>query len=262
MAVVAAELIAYASAGQPVTDGTSSGGAIDPKTRVIFTDLAAPDTLYVKSTSASDTGNIVIVTRDAAGSDNTQTVAINGTTGTNLTGTHAHMMSATMAADAVGTVTVGRGTITVPGTAVSTITPGERGFIRLFRFATVPASATTDRYEKFFFKNTNGSLALQDVVVSESGDSTTYCTYAMEDAVNDNTSVANRITAPGGSDIGGSGFVNTPTTLTMGTETDALTKDLAPGAAIGIWVKFSLPAGYGGTVGGTWTGQIAGTTAP
>jgi hypothetical protein len=243
----------------PVADTTTSGGAIDPTIRVIFASTAAINTaLEIVSTSASDTQNVVVVGRNAAGSDVTETKAMNGTSVVSLStlGTVERLLSVILASAAAGTVTLrGAGT----GTTRVTIPAGEKGAVRLFRFATVPTSSSTIFYEKFFWKNTNASLALQDATVVEvAGGQAAKIASALEDAVNDTTSVANRLTAPGASDIGASGFVASAS-LVMATETDAGTADLAAASAIGVWVKLTLTAGDA-AFSDTWSCQVAGTS--
>lgn len=270
MSIVATDLIAFASinvAGDPpgpTADDTVSGGAIDEDYRVVFTYLAANDDVEVLSSAAGDTTQqATVVARDAAGSDVTETVTLNGTTAVifSTIGVVQRILSFTIdetGGAATGVITLRR---SVAGTTVSTVPVGERGFICLFRYAEVPAAGSTVRYEKFFWKNTHGSLALQDVVISEDADPTGKVEFALEDDVDDAASVANRVTAPASADIGATGFGNAD--LTMATEVDDSQADLLTGEAIGVWVKLTLTQGdeaIGGTAGSTWTSKIAGTS--
>lgn len=259
MALASTDLVPYASANMPVADTGTSGGAIDPTIRVIFASTAAINSaLEIISSSASDTQNVTVVGRDAGGSDVTETKALNGVTAVQLStlGSIERLLSVVLASAAAGTVTLRK---TGAGTTIVTIPVGEKGAVRLFRFATIPTGGSTIRYEKFFQKNVHGSLHLQDAQLIEvAGGQATKVQYALEDAVNDNVSVAARTTAPGAADIGASGFVDT-TALVMATETDAGTKDLEDGVAIGVWVKLTL-ASTDTPFSDTWTCQISGTS--
>ena len=76
----ASDLVAYASANMPDSDSATSGGAIDTKRRIDFTQMVANDTIEAVSTSASDTQNLTIEARKADGSVVSETKALTGTT--------------------------------------------------------------------------------------------------------------------------------------------------------------------------------------
>lgn len=258
MAIAAGDLVAYAAASMPDDESSTVGGAIDPDYQVVFTQLAANDDVEAVSSAAGDTTqNVTVEGRNAAGSVVSETKQLNGTTPVifSTMGIIERVLKITMDADAVGVVTIQRS----PGGAAIYATPiGERGVYCLFRKSYSEASPK-NYHEKFFWKNKHATLALQVVVVSEDADPTTKVSYAMEDAVDDTGTATNRLTAPAGASIGASGFV-TSGDLTMSTETDASTADLAAGSAIGMWAKLVLDADEP-PIRSTWTSKIAGQTA-
>jgi len=263
MPIVAADLIAFASinvAGDPpgpVADTTTSGGAIDVEYRVVFTDIASADDIEMVSAGA-DTATCTIVARDAGGTSVTQTENLNGTTAVIFNtlsgdGIVTQVQSFSMTSDASNVVTVRR---SVGGTTIATIPAGERGFIRLFRNLSSDTSAVT-AYEKIFWKNTHATLSLLSAIIKENADPTALVTFALEDAVDDTTSVANRLTAPAAGDLASGGFTSSDQALTT---IDAATADLAAGVAIGVWIKLSLAADNA-PIENTYTTELSGSTA-
>lgn len=228
MPIASTDLVAYASANMPDTDSGTSGGAIDTLRRIDFTQLAANDSLEAVSTSASDTQNITIEARNAAGSVVSETKALNGTTVVSFStlGTVERVLKVELASAAVGTITVRRAS---SGPTVSQIPPGERGFMAFARKIASDPSAAKDYYHKFFWKNTHASLSLLNAVVKQNADPDARITHALATSVNDSGSVTNRTTSPG---------------LTFDDNDKAVPgTDLAAGAAIGVWLRVSLPAG-------------------
>jgi hypothetical protein len=250
MAIVATDLVAYAAANRPTDDVSTAGGAIEPKIRVEFTDLAANDDIEIISSSASDTQNCTVTARGADGVITSQTAALTGTTAKifntlGVAGVIERIESVVLASDAIGTITVRR---SVAGATIATIPIGERGFTRLFVGAVSSPDNAKDYYEKVFFKNNHATLALQAAAISESADPTGLITFALATTINDSVTIANRLTAP----AGGLTFDNSAKNV-AGT-------NLAAGAAQGVWLKLAL-AQNNAPNKNTWTGQIAGNTA-
>jgi hypothetical protein len=231
MPVAATDLIAYAAANIPDVDTGINGGAIDLKTRFVFTQLAANDTIQAISTSASDTGNITVRGRSAAGLIVTETKALTGTTAItfNSLGTVERVLKVTMSPDAVGTVTVRRSTGPI---TLSTIPPGERGFVALFAECAADASGPREFYRKGFVKNTHATLALLGATIGQFADPDARITHAIETTVNGSGTATDRRTQP----ATGTGSFDDTTKPVAGT-------DLPAGAAQGVWWKLSLPAG-------------------
>lgn len=235
MSISSSELVAYASANMPDTDSGTNGGAIDTKRRVDFTQMAANDTIQAVSSSASDTQNVTVTARNAAGSIVTETKALTGTTAITFStlGTVERVLQVELASDAVGTITVRR---TTGPTTIRTIPVGERGFMALFRKTSSNPSSTVNYYSKVFLKNTNGTLSLLSATVKQNADPDARVTHLLATAVDDTATSTNRITAPATS------ATQDPDTFDDTDKTVPGT-DLAAGSAIGVWLRLQLPAG-------------------
>jgi hypothetical protein len=229
VSIATSELVAYASANVPDDDSSTAGGAIDPLRYVDFTQIAANDTIQAVSDGA-DTRNITVEGRNAAGSVVSETKALTGAVAITFAtlGTVERVLKAELASgDAARTVTIRR---TTGPTTIRTLPPNKRGFMMIFRKVASDPSATKEVYEKFFFKNENGSLSLLSATVAETADPDNRITFALAAAVDDSGSVANRLTAPAALTF------NNTTKNVPGT-------DLAAGSAIGVWLNLSLTAG-------------------
>jgi hypothetical protein len=249
MAVSATDLVAYASAGRPTDDTSTSGGNISsaPTLRVFFSnaDIAAADTVQILSDGA-DTRTFTVIGRKADGTEATWgPFSLTGATPLTSTDQFERIQSVILSTtDASRTVTLRR---TTGATTITTIPPLENGAVRMFRNAASDPSVQKDFYELLYFKNNNGSSALLAPTISEvAGGLATSCTFGVGGAKGNIASVANRVTAPGGIT-----FNDTAKTV-PGT-------DLAAGEFIGVWVKLTLAAGTAGQKG-TYTLQIAGST--
>jgi hypothetical protein len=230
VSIAASDLAFYASASQPTDDVSAGGGAIDVKTYLDFTQIAANDTIQAISTAAGDTQNITVVGRNAAGALVSETKAMNGITAINLStlGTVERVLSATLASDAIGTVTVRR---TTGPTTLRTIAIGKRGFRAVFQQVASDPAAPKVVYAKGFWKNEHATLSLLSAVVKENADPDAIITFALAAAVDDTVTIANRLTAPAGGLTFDSAAKNVPGT------------DLAAASAIGVWLKLSLGTG-------------------
>ena len=232
MSIVSAELVAYNAVNQPVTDGATGGGAIDPKSRVVFVQLTAPAVVTFQSDNAGDTGNVVLTGRDVSGNIVSETLALGGTVETASVNTYGRLHSVRMAADALGAVTVRQG---MAGSTVATIPAGERGFAALFQRSTSDVT-TQVRYDKLFFKNaTVSGLTLFSAAIQLAVDATGDYAIGLAAAVNDSATIANRLTAPAGVSFVG---LADPVDLPGG-------GDLAAGDAIGVWIEQTLAANEG-----------------
>lgn len=246
MSVVASDLVAWMAATQSDVDATPVGGAIDLLRRPDFTQATAADTVEVVSSAAGDTTQSVTLTaRKADGTIVTQTVTLNGTTAVifSVAGAIDRILQVEMSATAVGTVTVRK---SVAGATYRVIPIGERGFSMIFRKTSSSAGGTVNYFAKFFWKNTNATNALLSAAVSESADPAAVITHGLATAVNDSGTTTNRQTTPAGVTIDGTSK-NVPGT------------DLAPTAAIGVWLQMSL-ATNNAPIRNTYTSQIAGST--
>lgn len=230
MAVLPSDLIAYASLNMPSDDVSTSGGAIDVDTRVVFTQLASVAALEILSSSAADTTpQATVRARTAAGSVLSQTVTLTGVTPVSLStlGTVERVLKVSLNADAAGIVTL---RVASGGATVGTIPIGERGFLAFHREGQCSSSAEVDFYYKFFIKNTSGTDTLTSGSVAETLDSPNRITFALAASINDSASVANRLTVPA---------------LTFNNSAKSVPASLAPGDAIGVWLLAAHPAGDG-----------------
>lgn len=250
MSILTTDLIAYASASNPTTDSGTVGGAIDLLRFIDFTQMTGNDTIQAVSSSAGDTTQTITVTgRDAAGNVVVSSATtLTGTTAVTITGlgTVERILKAELSATAAGTVTV-RST-TGPGTNFSRVIPiGQRGFFAIFQQgASSPGGAVT-YYAKFFWKNTNGTLALTSAQVLESADPSTLIAHGLEGTLNDTNTATNRITAPGGIT-----FASTAANV-------ANSQSLTAGSQQGTWLRLSLGTGQAAQRT-TYTSQLTGNS--
>jgi hypothetical protein len=234
MAIVAGDLVAFASANMPDTDAALNGGAIDLLRRVDFTQIAADDDIEVVSSAAGDTQNCTITARNAAGAIVTETKALTGTTAAifSTLGVVERVLQVELASAAVGAVTVRR---SVAGATLRTIPATERGFMALFRKCASDPAVQKDYFTKIFLKNTHATLSLLSAAVKQNADPDARITHLLAAAVNDSATTANRVTAPAAGDT------QDPDTFDD-TDKNVPGTDLAAGAAIGVWLRLRLPA--------------------
>lgn len=225
---VATDLALFCSLNMPEADTGTSGGAIDLDNRPVFSVMSANASLRVKSSAAGDTTQqITVEGRDADGDIVTDTKTLNGTNNVSLSslGTVTEVLKATLNADAAGIVTLE----TDAAVVIGTIPIGERGFMAVHRKALASAVAARDFYYKVFAKNIHATHTLNGAQVVLFSDPFDRATFALAAATNDSGSVANRLTSPGLT------FNDTDKAVPGG--------DLTAAEAIGIWLKFSHPAG-------------------
>lgn len=246
MPVAASDLILYGSANMPESDSGSAGGAIDLTTRVIpdsytlFNSISVNLAMY--SSNGADTMNVTVYGRLASGTLTSETKALSGLTPVLFTTDFTRLEKIVLASTAAGTVSIvlAPGTGTDPADTVVDIESGVTTIRRMFYSvaADIDTGSTRTYYEKCFLKNTHGSLAALGLAISEASDPSGQFDFALEDAADDNESVADRTTAPTG--ITGDGFSSTAKNIPD--------TDLDAGSAQGIWLKLTLPAGDTATV--------------
>lgn len=252
MSVASTDLVVYGCASEPQDDVSTTGGAIDTTTRIIFDSSALAnvlnDKVTVLSSAAGDNTQTVTVTgRNTAGSIVTDVINLNGTTAVNGVVVFQRILKIVISAAHTGSITVKE--FTAPNTVIVTIETGVLTIRRMFynAIANATGGATKTFYEKCFFKNNNGTNSLLSAQISKTADPAALMAFALENAVNDTESVANRLTAPSTVTAFDSTAKNVPGT------------DLASGAAIGCWMQMTLPAGTAPQET-TFTMQIAGST--
>jgi hypothetical protein len=260
MAVAATDIVVYGAANRAQDNTSTQGGAIDTTVRYVFdsTSLANAlnDTVEVLSSAAGDTTQTVTITgRTAAGVISTDPISLNGTTPVSGAVTFERILKIVVSGAHTGTITVRKAT---GDTTIVAIETGILEVRRLFYDAAADATGGSSRefHEKIFVKNIHATLALLGATFEENADPGANITFALEDAVNDSGSVANRLTAPSAGDLASGGFSSSSKLLST---IDAGTADLGAGVAIGVWVKLTLAAGASAAVN-TWTLRVSGTS--
>ena len=235
MSVTSSDIIVYGSANMPEADGTTSGGAIDLTTKIIFTDIVVTDTVDIYG-EAGDGETVTVWGRDAAGSIVSEQETLDGTNPQTTVQTFERILKVVVSDATHGTINIERST---GSTAIATIETGFDELRRPFYGAAAEAASGSaiDLYEKIFIKNTHGSLALLDMQIDETADpGTSDILFDLEDAVDDNNEIVDRKdTVPAG--MAGS-FTSSAKLLTTAGQ-----DDLAAGEAIGVWLKLPLAAG-------------------
>lgn len=248
MSIVAGDLICYGAASRVTSDSGTVGGAIDALFRPVFTQMTSNHALEAVSSSASDTTQtLTVVGRDAAGVLSTSTVVLTGTSAAQLSPATVfqRILSVSLSATALGVVTV---RTTSAGATWGTIPIGEKGFYAMF-INSASAGSTQTRWEKIFWKNTNGSLTLTSSQVTLTADpNTPIFSIGVAAAIDDSTTITNRITTPGVTFVGLSVAQSVPNS-----------QNLPSGSAIGVWIQQALPTNQT-PLNSTFTTQLSGNT--
>jgi len=225
MSIAAASLVRFSSANEPTDDVSTTGGAIDTTSRPELTQFTAAAKLALISDGA-DVRNATITGRDAAGNVISETKALTNAVEVLSTNTYERIQSVVLSAgDAARTVTLKQGT---GGTTIGTITPNEK--TRHIRFRNSASAGTQKiRYEKDFWRNGDGALALLSPSVVLTADPAAKIRIGVAATYGDTATIANRLTAPAGIT-----FVDDGVTPTMPTGS------IAAGSAIGVWIEETL----------------------
>ncbi len=244
MSIASTDLLLYSVASIPTDDVSTSGGAIDKTRRPAFTQFSSSAKLSLTSDGA-DTRTVTVVGRLGSGVIATETPALNGTTEVLTTNTFERIESVNIASSSgTRTVTCKQGS---GGSTIATVPINEVGFHMSFQKA-ASSTGSLNRYEKIFWLNNHGSLALLGANVTLTADPAARIMIGVTTAVNGTTSVANRLTAPGGiTFVDDNVSQNVPGT------------DLAAGDAVGVWVEQSLAANDTAQRN-TYTTQLAGSS--
>lgn len=251
MAIIASDLVAYASANMPNSDAGSAGGAVDTLRRVDFTQMAANDTIEVLSSAGGDTTQTVTIRgRLASGAIAQEVLALNGVTVVTSVNTYERILSAELSATCTGNVTTRRATGDV---LIRVIPAGERGFMAPFRELASDPVSVKNYYAKFFWRNTHATLALTSTIVKQNADGTGLSspdgvTHVPSATAGDSATSTNRITAPAVGD-----------TLDPDTfdDADKTIGTLNAVTAWGVWLRMRLPAGQA-PLRTTYTTELSG----
>ena len=251
MSIASTDIVVYASANMPEDDSTTSGGAIDTATRVIFTDISSTDNVEIFSSASGDTSKAIVVTgRLASGAIDTDTITTDGSDGTTVVGgtkQFERILKIVLPAHS-GTITIrkdgdtGSDFIVEAETGVTTV---RRPFYAAAAAAEASGAADKDLYEKVFIKNNHGTLSLLGAQVEATSDPSGLLGFALAASVNDTATVANRLASPG---------------LTFNDTAKSVPgTDLAAGAAIGTWLSLDLNDGTAAAKT-TYTLTVTGTS--
>lgn len=244
MSVVASDLVRYGSANRPNDDASTTGGAIDTADTPEVAKMSTADTVEVLSDGA-DTRDVTITGRDASGAIVTETETLSGSTPQETATTFERVLKVELSAsDGSRTVTVREATTT--SNTIATLGPNLTSATAHFRRAESQSSAV-ERYEKDFWKNENGSAALDSAEVTLTADPASKIKIALAGSKDDSGSETNRLTKP---------------SLTFSDDSVALsvpTGSLGAGEAIGVWIEQALAADDS-PVHNTFTLELAGAT--
>lgn len=248
MSIVSSELKLYGAANMVEADTGTVGGAIDVAVMVEQTEMAANDRVSVQSDGA-DTRTITVTGRLATGVIDSEAIVLNGVTWVDGAKTFERVLKIVAGASSgTRTVSVARYNSGTHTPAITTVPINVTSVRRMFYDAASEVGATV-RYEKLFYKNTNGTTTLNAAKVQLSSDPSTFLAIALEDAVDDNGTSANRKTLPTG--IG--------TFQTVGVDISVPGGVLAAGSVIGVWLRLSL-AGGASAFKNSFALQLSGTT--
>lgn len=258
MPIVAADLVLIGAANHVEADTGTQGGAQAKEKKIEFTDLAANDQIEILSSSASDTDQKYdIVGKDGAGSDVSENLQANGTTPVVTTATYERFNKIVQTAGSalVGTITVQRdaaaGAITTLENAGASPTGVEITEVRKIYIGLVVPGITDSFYEKMFYLNNHATLTLTsaNVQLSDASDPTgTDLKVATETALDDTTTITNRLTLPGGVS-----FVDNQVNQQV------VDGNHTAGAAIGIWIENAVTGGAS-AIKATFNVQLNGNT--
>lgn len=238
MSVTAADLIMYGSLHMPEDDVSLTGGVIETSTRVVFSSGQLAnlfnDTVDIVSDDAIDTQYVTVFGRNTYGSLNSGSGQLNGLTPVNIATTFERILKIVSESGHNGTLSISMG---AGSDVVATLESGVCTVRRPFYNVAAEAAGGANKkfYEKIFLKNNNLTNAALNVILSEVGESPALNIVAFDVASGqcDNTSVANRLTAP--TFVWQSGFNSYGKDIPGG--------DLNPSSGIGIWLELTLNAG-------------------
>jgi hypothetical protein len=256
MSIVASELIPYCCINRPTDDTSTAGGAIADTTagaannkgvRPSYTQWSAAAVITFQSSSAGDTQSMSIKGRTTTGAYTTESLSLTGTTEKVSVNTYERILGFDGNVVAVGTITVRQG---AGGTTRYTIPVGETGASAFF-IRSASESGVAIRYDKMFWKNTNGALTLSSAQLKLTADPDARIRIGSAPAIDDSGTIANRKT--------------TPSTVTFVDDnvaqdiTNISGTGLPAGSKIGVWIEENLPASDPAHRS-TFTVQIQGAT--
>ena len=181
MSVGASNLVLYGSATMPDSDAPLTiGGAINTKIKVEMTEIAPSGRIEMISVAGQSGYNLDVAFRRTNGVAATELKNINGATIVTFAATMERILKI------VASTSIHTGLITLrklsSGTTLGTLPNGVSQIRRPFYNAVAPDSGTRSYYEKVFFKNTHGTLALTAASIIEQTDPSGKITFALDGA--------------------------------------------------------------------------------
>lgn len=231
MAVAASDIIVRLAANHAEDDTSTQGGAVDATGQVLQNQFSAAAVVELDSDNAGDTHNVTVTGRLASGAISSEVIAMTGTTAAAGAISFERILKVVHASAVTGTVTLAQG---VGGTIRHTFKPGDDLARSLFYAATADVSggSTKTRYEKVFVSNEHATDTALALSIELTTDPRVDYDIVLEDAVDDNESVANRLAAPVGID---GAFGDGPK--------NCVNTDLDASEVQGMWLKQELAAG-------------------
>lgn len=243
MPIAEADLVLHSSANIPDDDTSTAGGAIDTASRPSLVQFSAPAVAAIISDGA-DTRAVTVVGRLESGAIDTDVLTADGTNEVVGAKTFERILRVTTSSNGSRTISVRQGS---GGTVRGTLPPNTTKLhIAFQRSASAPSERV--RYEKHFYRNAHGTLALLGAAVTLTADAAEKIHIGLAPSAGDSATVANRLTAPGSVSFVDDGVAqNIPG------------GDLAAGVGIGVWARQTLDANDAPQKS-TFTIQLAGST--
>lgn len=226
------DLVLYYAANAPDDDTSTVGGAIDTAARPLDAELAGPPQDLEAVSDGTDTRNITVIWRDTTGVIQTNTVALTSTTPVTVATGVERVLEASLATpDATNTVTL---RIAAAGATQHTFNPNETLALRAFRRSFSDPDSPLNWFEKQFWSNDDGALALTEAEVTLTADPSAVILIALDNAKDAATTATDRLTAPAagvGAFVDDGIAIGVPDTF------------LGPAEAIGTWIQMQLATG-------------------
>ena len=221
--IVNSDLIIYASEYTPFDNSSYAGGNINSSGLRVYFDISYTGQVVAYSNSTSDTGILSIYGRvNTTGILVNETIQLSGTTPVYSTNSFQRFSRITNSTQAIGTITV---------SGIGTIPIGEVGFTKAFINAESPVDGIPGQtlYEKVFYKNNNTSSTLLNAYIEEQQAGLyNIVEFSLENSLNHNESIANRLTAPTGVSVYSNSSLDVPST------------NIGALQAQGIWLKMTV----------------------
>lgn len=180
MSVGASNLVLYGSATMPDNDTTQQvGGAINTKIKVEMTEIAPSGRIEMVSLAGQSGYSLDVSYRKTNGVAATELKNILGATAVTFAATMERILKLVASTSVHSQITVRK---LSAGTSLATLPNGVSQVRRPFYNAAAPDSGTKSYYEKVFFKNNHGTLALTAASIAEQTDPSGKITFALDGA--------------------------------------------------------------------------------